>query len=75
MKKLRKNASLATVAAHARAKADKADRAYIRARERYQAVGLAGPEQQLAGALMRDAFSVWSDLNEIAEQLERLASL
>lgn len=74
MKKLRKNASLATVAAHARAKADKADRAYIRARERYQAVGL-GPEQHLAGTLMRDAFSVWSDLNEIAEQLERLASL
>ena len=74
MKKLRKNASLATVAAHARAKADKADRAYIRAREHYKAVGLS-PEQHLAGTLMRDAFSVWSDLDEIATQLERLASL
>lgn len=69
MKKIRTNASLAAVAANARAKANKAEKAWRRWKDE-KAVRLLTFEEQCR---TEAAWNHYSDLAEIASHLERLA--
>ena len=69
---IRKNASLKTVAEHARRMANLAEADLAEARARWD--NRTGIEAGLLHGLHIDAFTRWVALNEIADHLERLSA-